>query len=191
MPLSGFMAPVTLVGTLVQHTAETLSGVVISQLVRPGAPVLYGGSPAIFDVRYETTPMGAIETMMIDCAYSEIGKHLGLPTQAYIALSDAKQLDAQAGLETGMGATLAALSRHQQHLRARACSTSRAARAWRSWWSTTRSAAWRCGWLRGIEPREDFPARPHLRGAAAREAPADRRAHPPLPAAGDLLPRAR
>ena len=40
MPLSGFMAPVTLVGTLIQHTAETLSGLVISQLTSPGAPVL-------------------------------------------------------------------------------------------------------------------------------------------------------
>ncbi|MCK4577227.1 MAG: trimethylamine methyltransferase family protein, partial [Candidatus Marinimicrobia bacterium] len=97
MPLSGFIAPVTLVGTLIQHTAETLSGIVISQIANPGTPMLYGGSPAVFDLRYETTPMGAVETMMIDCAYNEIGKHLGLPTQAYISLSDAKQLDAQAG----------------------------------------------------------------------------------------------
>ncbi len=110
MPLAGFMAPVTLVGSLVQQTAENLSGVVISQLVRPGTPMLWGGSPAIFDVRFETTPMGAVETMMLDCANSEIGKRLGLPTQGYIALSDAKQLDAQGGLETGVGATLAALS---------------------------------------------------------------------------------
>ena len=110
MPLAGFMAPVTLVGTLVQHTAETLSGIVISQSASPGTPILYGGSPASFDIRYETTPMGAIETEMIDCAYNEIGKYLNLPTQAYTALSDAKQLDAQCGLETSMGATLAALS---------------------------------------------------------------------------------
>ncbi len=110
MPLSGFIAPVTLTGSLIQHTIETLSGIVISQLANPGTPMLYGGSPAIFDVRYETTPMGAVETMMIDCAYNEIGKFLGIPTQAYISLSDAKQLDAQAGLESGMGATLAALS---------------------------------------------------------------------------------
>jgi trimethylamine--corrinoid protein Co-methyltransferase len=110
MPLSGFMAPVTLVGTLVQHTAETLSGVVISQLTNPGTPILYGGSPAVFDIRHETTPMGAVATQMIDCAYNEIGKYLGMPTQAYISLSDAKQLDAQAGLESSMGATLAALS---------------------------------------------------------------------------------
>lgn len=110
MPLSGFMAPVTLVGSLIQQAAENLSGVVISQLVSPGAPMLWGGSPAIFDIRFETTPMGAIETMMLDCANSEIGKHLGMPTQSYIAFSDAKQLDAQAGLESAMGATLAALS---------------------------------------------------------------------------------
>ena len=110
MPLSGFMAPVTLTGTLIQHTAETLSGIVISQTASPGTPILYGGSPAIFDVRHETTPMGAIETMMLDCAYNEIGKYLNLPTQAYISLSDAKELDAQAGLESGIGAVLAALS---------------------------------------------------------------------------------
>jgi trimethylamine:corrinoid methyltransferase-like protein len=110
MPLSGFIAPVTLVGSLIQHTAETLSGLVMSQMTNPGTPVLYGGSPAIFDIRYETTPMGAVETMMMDCAYSDIGKYLGLPTQAYIGLSDAKLLDAQAGLESSMGAVLAALS---------------------------------------------------------------------------------
>jgi len=110
MPMSGFTAPVTLTGTLIQHTAEILSGIVMSQLACPGAPILFGGSPAAFDVRYETPPMGAIETMMIDCAYNEIGKHLNLPTQAYTSMSDAKQIDAQAGLESSMGATLAALA---------------------------------------------------------------------------------
>lgn len=110
MPLSGFMAPVTPVGSLVQQTAENLSGTVISQLSNPGHPLLYGGSPAVFDVRYETTPMGSAETMMLNCANSEIGKYLGLPTQGYTAISYAKLLGAQAGLETSMGATLAALS---------------------------------------------------------------------------------
>jgi trimethylamine--corrinoid protein Co-methyltransferase len=110
MPLAGFTAPVTLTGTLIQHTAEVLSGIVISQLLNPGTPVLLGGSPAIFDIRNETTPMGAIETMMLDCSFNEIGKYLNLPTQAYTAMSDAKQIDAQAGLESGMGAALAVLS---------------------------------------------------------------------------------
>ena len=110
MPLSGLIAPVTLTGTLVQHTAETLSGVVISQITSPGTPILYGGSPAVFDIRHETTPTGAIETMMIVCAYNEIGKYLHLPTQAYISLSDSKELDTQAGLESGIGAVMAAIS---------------------------------------------------------------------------------
>ena len=110
MPLAGFTSPVTVVGTLAQHAAETMSGVILAQLASPGAKVLFGGSPAPFDIRYETTPMGAAETWLLDAGLNEIGKRLGLPTQAYIALSDAKALDAQAGLETGMGAVVAVLS---------------------------------------------------------------------------------
>ena len=110
MPLSGATAPVTLLGSVVQHCAEVLSAYVIADLAAPGAPVVYGGSPAIFDMRKGTTPMGAIETMMIDSANVQVGKSLGLPTHAYMALSDSKTLDAQAGLETGMGAVMAALS---------------------------------------------------------------------------------
>jgi len=110
MPMTGASAPVTLAGALVQHTAETLSGIVIGQLARPGAPLIYGGSPTAFDMRKGTTPMGAIETLMIDVAYTQIGRRLGLPTQAYMGLSDAKLPDSQAGLESGIGAVLAALS---------------------------------------------------------------------------------
>ena len=159
MPLSGLVAPVTLVGSLVQQTAENLSGVAISQLVNPGHPILYGGSPAIFDVRFETTPMGAVETMMLDCASSEIGKRLGMPTQGYIALSDAKQLDAQAGLETGLGATLAALSGINSI-------SGPGMLDFESCLSLEKLVVDNeiCGMtyrlLRGIEPREDFPSLP-------------------------------
>ena len=161
MPLSGFMAPVTLVGSLVQHTAETLSGLAISQLASPGTPVLYGGSPAIFDVRYETTPMGAIGTMMMDCAYNEVGRRLGLPTQAYIALSDAKLLDAQAGLESSMGATLAALAGINNV-------SGPGMLDFESCFSLEKLVVDNeiCGMtfrmLKGIEPREDFPSRPRF-----------------------------
>ncbi len=110
MPLAGATAPVTLSGALVQHTAENLAGLVIAQLANAGAPVIYGGSPSIFDMRNGTTPMGAIETIMIDCAYSQIGKRLGLPTHAYMGLSDSKCVDAQAGLESGIGIILSALA---------------------------------------------------------------------------------
>ena len=159
MPLSGFMAPVTLVGSLVQQTAENLSGVVISQLTKPGAPMLYGGSPAIFDVRYETTPMGAVETMMLDCANSEIGKHLGMPTQGYIALSDAKHLDAQGGLETGIGATLAALSGINS-ISGPGMLDFESCLSLEKLVVDDEICAMTARLLQGIEPREDFPALP-------------------------------
>lgn len=159
MPLSGFMSPVTLVGSLVQHAAETLSGVVISQVASPGAPILWGGSPAIFDLRYETTPMGAIETMMIDCAFNEIGHFLGLPTQAYISLSDAKQLDAQAGLETGIGATLAALSGINS-ISGPGMLDFESCQSLEKLVVDHEICAMTARLLRGIEPKEDFPARP-------------------------------
>ncbi len=110
MPLTGATAPVTLAGALVQHTAENLSGIVIHQLAQKGSPIIYGGSPACFDMRTGTTPMGAIETMMIDSSYNQIGKYFGLPTHAYMGLSDSKTLDYQSGLESGIGAILAGLS---------------------------------------------------------------------------------
>ena len=110
MPLTGATSPVTLAGAVTQQCAECLSGIVIHQVAMTGAPIIYGGSPACFDMRKGTTPMGAIETMMIDGAYAEIGKHLGLPTQAYMALSDSKTVDYQAGMESAMGAIIAALS---------------------------------------------------------------------------------
>jgi trimethylamine--corrinoid protein Co-methyltransferase len=110
MGMTGATSPVTLAGTLVQHVAENLSGLVISQLAKKGAPVIFGGSPCSFDMRKGTTPMGAIETMMIDSGYTQIGKYLNLPTHAYMGLSDSKINDAQAGFETGIGAVLATLS---------------------------------------------------------------------------------
>ncbi|MGQ9720416.1 MAG: trimethylamine methyltransferase family protein [Candidatus Jordarchaeum sp.] len=110
MPLAGATSPATLAGSIVQHTAETLSGIVIAQLVNRGAPCIYGGSPAIFDMRQGTTPMGAIETIMIDCAYAQIGKFLGLPTHAYLGLSDSKTVDSQSGFESALGIFLGALT---------------------------------------------------------------------------------
>lgn len=161
MPLGGFMAPVTLTGMLIQHTAETLSGVVISQFSNPGTPVLYGGSPAIFDVRYETTPMGAIETMMTDCAYNEIGKYLGIPTQAYISLSDAKQLDSQAGLESGMGAVLAGLA-GINNISGPGMLDFESCQSLEKLVLDNEICGMVFRLLKGIEPKEDFPAIPLL-----------------------------
>ncbi len=110
MPLAGAAAPVTLLGAITQHAAECLSGITIHQLARPGAPIVWGGAPAIFDMRRGTTPMGAVETAMIDAAYAQVGKSLGLPTHCYLGASDSKLVDAQAGLESGVSAILGALA---------------------------------------------------------------------------------
>jgi trimethylamine--corrinoid protein Co-methyltransferase len=110
MPLAGAAAPVTLIGSVVQHAAECLSGITIHQLAQAGAPIVWGGAPAVFDMRAGTTPMSAIETAMIDASYAQVGKSLGLPTHTYQGSSDAKLVDAQAGLESGVTAVIAALA---------------------------------------------------------------------------------
>jgi len=110
MPLAGAAAPVTLLGSVVQHAAECISGMTLHQLAQPGAPIVWGGAPAVFDMRTATTPMGAVETAMIDAAYAQVGKSLGFPTHTYLGASDAKLVDAQAGLESGVTAVIAALA---------------------------------------------------------------------------------
>src|SRR3990170_6174873 len=110
MPLAGAAAPVTLLGAVVQHAAECLSGIAIHQLAQPGSPVVWGGAPAIFDMRKGTTPMAAVETAMIDASYAEVGKSLGLPTHCYLGASDSKLVDAQAGMESGITAVIGALA---------------------------------------------------------------------------------
>jgi len=110
LPLPGGNAPVTLVGTLTEHTAESLSGIVIAQLVNPGTPVLYGGGAILLDMRHGTSCIGAIESHMVGSGYNQIGKALGLPTASNIGQSDAQIVDSQSGLESGIGITLAALS---------------------------------------------------------------------------------
>jgi trimethylamine--corrinoid protein Co-methyltransferase len=110
MPMAGATAPVTIAGAVVQHTAECMSGVAICQLAAEGAPIVWGGSPAVFDMREGTTPMGAVGTWMIDASYTEVGKALGLPTHVYLGMSDAKVVDAQCGLESAGSTLVAALA---------------------------------------------------------------------------------
>jgi trimethylamine--corrinoid protein Co-methyltransferase len=113
MPLTGATGPATVIGSAVQHAAECLSGITIHQLAKRGSPIVWGGSPASFDMRTGTTPMGAMATMMLDCTYAQIGKYIkpgGLPTHAYLGMADTKIVDAQSGLESASGALLGALA---------------------------------------------------------------------------------
>jgi len=108
--LMGLIAPVTLVGATVFHAVDVLAGITMAQVVRPGAPVLFGGAPATFHMRLASAPMAAIEALHLDVAYVAVAKALGLPCQSYMALSDGKLIDAQAGAETFGSALLAALA---------------------------------------------------------------------------------
>lgn len=109
-PQLGITSPSTLAGSLVQLNAEFLSGLVISQLARSGAPVIYGGVTAAFDMRYANARSAAIESMMLVSGYAQISKYYGLPTSTYSGDTDAKTIDAQAGLESGVGIVLATMS---------------------------------------------------------------------------------
>jgi len=109
-PQLGATGPATIAGAMVQHNAEFLSGIVISESTKPGAPVIYGGAPAAFDMRYCTPRSGAIEAMMVVSGYAQMAKYYGLPTSAYVGDTDAKTIDAQAGFESGLGIVLATLA---------------------------------------------------------------------------------
>ena len=115
MPLAGANGPVTLIGTIVQYAAESLSGLVLAQAARPGAPIFWMSPTAIFDMKNGTTPLGAIETHMIACGINEVGKYLNLPTVNYLGISDAKTVDAQFAMESTAGILLALLSRSNLH----------------------------------------------------------------------------
>lgn len=80
MTLAGATSPVTLPGTLIDHNAEVLSGIVLSQSASKGAPVVYGSSTTIFDLKTATTPVGAPELAMISAAVGKLSDYYLLPT---------------------------------------------------------------------------------------------------------------
>jgi len=111
IPLSGGTVPVTLAGTMVEHTAECLSGIVISQCINSGAPIIYGGGATALDMLLGINAEGAMETKMMAVANNaQIGKYFNLPTAANCGRSDAVMFDAQAATESGFGMLLGALA---------------------------------------------------------------------------------
>lgn len=110
VPLPGACSPATLAGSVLIHTVEALSGLVLAQCINPGHPVVYGGAPMNFDMRFNTTSLSALEATMMAACYAQMGKYYALPTHTYACLSDSKSVDAQAGLETAMSGILASLA---------------------------------------------------------------------------------
>ncbi|MGI6685272.1 MAG: trimethylamine methyltransferase family protein [Bacillota bacterium] len=107
VPMPGAASPATLAGSVLLHTVETLSGIVLAQCVAPGTPMVYGGAPMYFDMRFSTTSLNSMEAELISAAYAQMAKFYGMPCHTYAALSDSKIVDVQAGLESGMSGLMA------------------------------------------------------------------------------------
>src|SRR3989304_196686 len=102
MAQTGMSAPMTVAGTLAQENAEILAGVCITQWIRPGMPVCYGGIPHAFDMRTTQLIFSGPEQAVFGVAMTQMGKFYGLPVYINVGLTDAKRPDAQAGLEAGV-----------------------------------------------------------------------------------------
>lgn len=105
MAQMGLSAPCTIAGTLAVENAEILAGVCITQLIRPGMAVCYGGICHAFDMRTTQMIFSGPEQAIFGVAMTQMGKHYGLPVYINVGLTDSKRPDAQAGMEAA--ATLA------------------------------------------------------------------------------------
>lgn len=92
-------SPATFAGTLVQASAESLSGLVMHQLARPGAPFIYGAFTTIMDMRTSMFSYGANEMSLMTGALAQMAQHYQLPFFGTAGATDAKFCDAQAGAE--------------------------------------------------------------------------------------------
>ncbi len=109
-PQSGASSPAALAGTLVQLNAEELSGIVLCNLVRPGARVLMGYVPSVADMRTGNFVGGSPEFALMNAAAAQLAHFYGIPIYNSSALSDSKVPDIQAGYEKGITSTAAALA---------------------------------------------------------------------------------
>jgi trimethylamine--corrinoid protein Co-methyltransferase len=97
--LAGAMAPVTLAGALVQQNAEALAGIAFTQLVRPGAPVVYGGFTSNVDMRSGSPAFGTPEFMKAALVGGQLARRAGVPYRSSNVCA-ANAVDAQAGYES-------------------------------------------------------------------------------------------
>jgi len=108
--MAGATGPVTLPGLLALQNAEMLAGVTLTQLVNPGAPVIYGSTSTVTDMRTGGLAIGAPELSMIQNATIQMGKFYGLPCRGSGGLTDAQYPDMQAGIESTLALTTTVMS---------------------------------------------------------------------------------
>ncbi|MDR2302019.1 MAG: trimethylamine methyltransferase family protein [Deltaproteobacteria bacterium] len=92
-------SPATLAGTIVQASAEALSGLVLHQMANPGAPFIYGAFATIMDMRTTVFSYGAIEMAMMVGAMAQISQRYRLPFFGTAGCTDSQMVDIQAGVE--------------------------------------------------------------------------------------------
>lgn len=95
-------SPATFAGTIVQANAESLSGLVLHQLVNPGSPFIYGAFTTIMDMRTTIFSYGAIEMGLMTAAMAQMAQRYRLPFFGTAGATDAKFCDAQAGAEAAL-----------------------------------------------------------------------------------------
>jgi trimethylamine--corrinoid protein Co-methyltransferase len=110
MAMAGGTAPVNLAGVLVQTNAEILSGIVLTQLVRKGTPVIYASYSTAMDMRFGTSPLGSPETALIATAVAGLCRYYQLPCLAPGIMSDSKQTGSQAAFEKALTGVPAAMA---------------------------------------------------------------------------------
>jgi trimethylamine---corrinoid protein Co-methyltransferase len=108
-PMAGSTSPITLAGSLVQLNAEQLSGIVLTQLVRPGTPVLAGYIPGVADMRSGSYLGGTVEFGIMQAAAAQLAQFYHVPIYCSGGMTDAKIPDAQAGYEKMATFLLAAM----------------------------------------------------------------------------------
>ena len=108
--MAGSSGPVTLAGVLALQNAEILAGIVLSQLVRPGAPVIYGSTSSAMDMQTGGLAIGAPELSTLVSATAQMARFYHLPSRSGGALTDAHLADAQAALESSLSLVTAVRS---------------------------------------------------------------------------------
>lgn len=97
--LAGAMAPVTIAGALSQHNAEALAGIALTQVVRPGAPVIYGGFTSNVDMQSGAPAFGTPESMQTSIVTGQLTRRYGIPYRSS-GVNAANAIDAQAAYES-------------------------------------------------------------------------------------------
>lgn len=108
--LAGLTTPVTWAGNLSQMMAEALAGLVLTQLIRPGVPVVINNSSSCADMKTLGLTVGAPESAVNCIGTAQMARFYGIPCRSGGGISDAKTVDAQAGAESMMNLLTSAMT---------------------------------------------------------------------------------